>query len=67
MDPVRDEIFDRNITINVRTRENSSFRDIPFEEVVMKDTSTYPFIFDITITQRFEATDPMAVSVRSAN
>ena len=66
-DAFRNDIGNRNISVNVRTRENGMFRDIPFEDVVMADTSTYPFTFDLTITQRFEATDPMAVSVRSAN
>ena len=66
-DAFRNDIGNRNISVNVRTRENGMFRDIPFEDVVMTDTSTYPFTFDLTITQRFEATDPMAVSVRSAN
>ena len=65
-DAYRTDIGNRNITVNVRTRENNSFRPIPFEEVVMGDTTTYPFTFDLTITQRFEATDPMALNVRKA-
>jgi hypothetical protein len=28
----------------------------------VSDESTYPFTFDLTITQRFEATDPMAIN-----
>jgi hypothetical protein len=28
----------------------------------MLDDTTYPFTFDLTITQRFEATDPLAIN-----
>lgn len=62
----RTDIGNRSITVNVRTRENSQFRPIPFEEMVMQDTTTYPFTFDLTITQRYEANDPLAIYVRSA-
>ena len=62
----RTDIGNRNITVNVRTRENSMFRPIPLEEAVMQDTSTYPFTFDLTIEQRFEADDPLAINVRKA-
>ena len=34
--------------------------------MVMQDTTTYPFTFDLTITQRYEANDPLAIYVRSA-
>lgn len=56
----------RSITINVRTQENNTFRPVSFEEMVMTDETTYPFTFDLTITQRFEATDPMAITVPAA-
>lgn len=56
-------IGNRNITINIRTQENNSFKPIPLEESSTADESTYPFTFDLTITQRFEATDPMAINV----
>lgn len=56
----------RNITVNVRTQENNSFKPIPPEEMTAADESTYPFTFDMTITQRFEATDPMAITVPKA-
>jgi len=32
----------------------------------MSDESSYPFTFDLTSTQRFEATDPMALNVPKA-
>ncbi len=60
------KVGNRNISVNIRTRENNRFRPIPLEEAVMRDDTTYPFTFDLTITQRFEANDPMAIIVRSA-
>ncbi|MGL4398920.1 MAG: hypothetical protein ACRCXD_03550 [Luteolibacter sp.] len=59
-------IGNRNLVVNVRTQENSSFKPVPYEEAILTDTSTYPFTFDLTITQRFEATDPLAVTVSKA-
>lgn len=56
-------IGNRNISINVRTQENGAFKPTPLEESSVADESTYPFTFDLTITQRFEATDPMALAV----
>ncbi|MGD7654228.1 MAG: hypothetical protein ACQCXQ_13495 [Verrucomicrobiales bacterium] len=53
----------RTISVNVRTQENSQFKPIPYEEVNNSDSSTYPFSFSLSITQRFESTDPMAVEV----
>ena len=56
----------RSLTVNVRTQENNAFKPTPPEESNIADESTYPFTFDLTITQRFEATDPMALSVPKA-
>jgi hypothetical protein len=56
----------RNISVNVRTQENTGFKPLPPEETIMSDESSYPFTFDLTITQRFEATDPMALNVPKA-
>ncbi|MCX6880025.1 MAG: hypothetical protein NTW21_40420 [Verrucomicrobia bacterium] len=53
----------RSLAVNVRTQENSGFRPLPVEETYDTDESSYPFNFDLTITQRFEATDPLAISV----
>lgn len=53
----------RNITVNVRTQENNTFKPAPPEETSAADETTYPFTFDMTVTQRFEATDPMAITV----
>jgi hypothetical protein len=59
-------ISSRNLVANLRTQENSSYKPIPPEEINDSDESTYPFTFDLTITQRFEATDPLAISVSKA-
>lgn len=56
----------RSIVVNVRTQENSGFKPVPLEETSNADESTYPFTFDLTITQRFEATDPLAIIVTKA-
>lgn len=56
-------IGNRSISVNVRTQENVRFKVSPTEEVNNSDESTYPYSFDLTITQRFEATDPMAINV----
>ena len=56
----------RSISVNVRTQENNSFKPVPPEEALVSDESTYPFTFDLTITQRFEATDPLALAVPKA-
>ena len=53
----------RSITVNVRTQENGMFKPTPPEEASISDENTYPFTFDLSITQRFEATDPMAINV----
>ncbi len=56
----------RNLVVNVRTQENNGYKPVPQEEASDADESTYPFTFDLTITQRFEATDPMAIIVSKA-
>ncbi|RYD61756.1 MAG: hypothetical protein EOP83_16300 [Verrucomicrobiaceae bacterium] len=59
-------IGNRNLVVNVRTQENAGYKSIPPEEASDTDESTYPFTFDLTITQRFEATDPMAITAAKA-
>ena len=56
----------RSLAVNVRTQENSSFKALPVEETYDADESSYSMSFDLTITQRFEATDPMAILVTKA-
>ena len=52
----------RSVIVNIKTLENSGYKPRPPEEVTITDESTYPFLFDLTITQRFEADDPLAVT-----
>jgi hypothetical protein len=59
-------VGNRNLVVNVRTQENGGYKSIPREDASDSDESTYPFTFDLTITQRFEATDPMAINVTKA-
>jgi hypothetical protein len=59
-------IGNRNLVVNVRTQENNSYKAVPPDEASDADESTYPFTFDLTITQRFEAVDPLAVNVAKA-
>jgi hypothetical protein len=65
-DAFNPDVGNRNISVNVRTQENGGYKPIPLEESAIEDESTYPYTFDLTITQRFEATDPLAVNVPKA-
>ncbi len=56
-------VGNRSLNVNVRTQENGGYKPIPLEEADIANESTYPYSFDLTITQRFEATDPMAINV----
>jgi hypothetical protein len=56
----------RTIVVNVKTLENSSFKLMPLEEIDDSDEATYPFTFNLTITQRFESEDPLAISAAMA-
>jgi hypothetical protein len=58
----RSDLPTRSIIVNIKTLENAGYKPKPPEEMIMTDESTYPFLFDLTITQRFEADDPLAVS-----
>ena len=59
-------VGNRSIAVNVRTQENTSFKPAPIEETLISDESSYAYTFDLTITQRFEATDPIALTVPKA-
>ena len=56
----------RNVVVNVRTQENAGYKSVPPEEADNSDDRTYPFTFDLTITQRFESADPMSINVAKA-
>ena len=57
----------RSLAVNVRTQENNTFKPLPVEETFEADEASYPFNFDLTSTQRFEGTDPLAVNVSKAH
>ena len=60
------KIGNRNLSADVRTPENTAYNaDSPASSNLADETS-YPYSFEITITQRFEATDPMAINVAKA-
>lgn len=59
-------VGNRDLVVNVRTQENGGYKSTPQEDASDSDESTYPFTFDLTITQRFDATDPMAINVAKA-
>ncbi len=56
----------RNLIVNVRTQENSAFKQEALDNPIEGDTASYPYTFDLTITQRFEATDPLAITIAKA-
>lgn len=56
----------RTIVVNVKTQENSSFRQMPLEDIIDSDEATYPFTFNLSITQRFESADDLAISATKA-
>lgn len=56
----------RNLVVNVKTLENSGFRQVPLEEVMDSDDTTYPYSFNLVITQRFESADPLAINASKA-
>ncbi len=62
----RADLPSRSLVVNVRTLENSSYKPGPEDEMNALDEATYPFSFDLTITQRFESADPMAVIAAKA-
>lgn len=62
----RPDIGNRSLMPNVRTSENASFRPRAQEEIEDSNSDTYPYTFDLTITQRFEAADPLAIITAKA-
>ncbi len=62
----RADLPSRSLIVNVRTLENTSYKPGPEDEMNALDEATYPFSFDLTITQRFESADPMAVIAAKA-
>ncbi len=51
----------RSLLVNLKTKENPSFRQRAAEDITDADPSTYQYTFELTIVQRFESTDAMAI------
>ncbi|MEO8616180.1 MAG: hypothetical protein ABI600_13630 [Luteolibacter sp.] len=56
----------RSLVVNAKTQENTSFKPVPPEEANNADPGTYPYSFTLTISQRFEAADPLGINVAKA-
>lgn len=55
----------RSIIVNVGTSENPSYNPSSDPQMASDETS-YPFLFELVISQRFESTDPMALPTTKA-
>ena len=62
----RPDVGNRSVLVNVRSQENNAFRARPVEDLVASDTTSYRHTFELIITQRFEASDPLALNVSKA-
>jgi hypothetical protein len=62
----RTDLTSRSLVVNIKTLENSAYKPMPPEEITMEAEETYPFLFDLTITQRFESDDPLAITSYAA-
>ncbi len=56
----------RNLVTNLTIKENPKFVPRPVEDVQDFDSSTYSFTFELTIVQRFDATDTLAIPIAKA-
>jgi hypothetical protein len=56
----------RSITVKRSSIENASFKARAPEEITDSDEATYPFTFELIITQRFESNDPVALATGKA-
>jgi hypothetical protein len=65
----RTDIGTRSVVVNFRTQENSNYRRPGSTDAIVQgghNETSYPYTFDLAITQRFEATDPLAIIVAKA-
>lgn len=62
----RTDLPTRSIVVNVKTVENPRFQLVPPEMLAPGDETSFPYQFDLTVTQRFEANDPMALLTAKA-
>jgi hypothetical protein len=61
----RTDIPTRSLMVNVKTQENPSFKK-PVGLAGDPAEAAFPFLFDLTITQRFETADPEAFNTAKA-
>lgn len=67
----RMDIGTRSVVVNIRTQENPSYTpNASANDALIQGggnpIAQYPSTFDLAITQRFEATDPLAITVAKA-
>ncbi|MES2983406.1 MAG: hypothetical protein V4727_13930 [Verrucomicrobiota bacterium] len=51
----------RSLAISMKIEENTKFQPRHIEDVVDSDATSYSYTFELSIIQRFEATDPLAI------
>lgn len=51
----------RNTVVSLRTQENRDFRSATPQDFAANTDRSYPYTFDLVISQRFEPGDPLAV------
>jgi len=56
----------RNIIVSVRTQENRQFSSATQQDFATNSDNSYPYNFDLVITQQFEAEDPLALKTTPA-
>lgn len=56
----------RSLMVSMKIQENPKFVARPVEDLVDSDPTTYSYNFELTITQRFEATDQLALPKNKA-
>jgi len=56
----------RSSVVSLRTQENRDFRSATPQDFAKNADRSYPFTFDLVISQRFEPNDPLALKAKTA-
>ncbi len=56
----------RNLVTNLKIAENLKFVSRPIEDIQDSDPTSYSYTFELTIVQRFDATDKLAIPIAKA-
>lgn len=56
----------RSLVVTMKIQENPKFQPRHIEDVVDSEPTSYSYTFDLSIIQRFEATDPLAIPKNKA-